>query len=330
MKIKFKQVQSRLKKKYHENRYFLTKRISKKWDSFLQKGHEKMTIMFIPHNEKSIFNFQISKFTMHFFLVLFIIVLVSSSYAIYRNPAIQKDRMDKLIQTRGIHSELIHFEKLTYEVADIIDDIKPEIENLYRLAGGKEDFQDFWNIDHLSKKINNPESQASTTLPEEIYELQKLQNDIINATNTIKTIANFVEIRYQVISETPSSIPNRGHITSLFGWRRSPFGFGRDFHSGIDIAAPHGTPIHATAPGKVVMAGWGGGYGNMVRIQHKYGFQTIFGHCSSLNVKTGDFVRKGQTVGFVGQTGSSTGDHCHYEIRLGNIPINPYPYMSNK
>lgn len=328
MKTKFRQFKSYLKRKYSENSYLLSKRLSRRWDAFLQKGHEKMTVMFIPHNEKNIFNFQISKFTVSFFIILFIIVITTSAVALYENPEAKDKELELLTNYKGIRSELLQFEKQTYKISDLIDDIKPGIEELYELAAGIDEFDDLWKVNEEKKELTIAEKKLKDLLPEEVFELQKLQKDIMNATNTIKTIKNFVNVRSKVINDTPSIVPNRGHITSLFGWRRSPFGFGRDFHSGIDIAAPHGTPIRATAPGKVVMAGWGGGYGFVVRVKHKYGFLSIYAHCSRLNVKVGQTVKKGKIVGYVGQTGSSTGNHCHYEIRLGNIPINPYPYMS--
>ena len=137
-----------------------------------------------------------------------------------------------------------------------------------------------------------------------------------------------LDVRSKVVIDTPSIVPTNGHITSLFGWRRSPFGFGRDFHTGIDIAAPEGTPVYATAPGEVVCAGWSGGYGNLVRVKHKYGFETLYGHNSRIAVHMGQIIQKGQVVAYVGATGSATGNHTHYEIRLGGVAINPYPYMS--
>jgi murein DD-endopeptidase MepM/ murein hydrolase activator NlpD len=158
--------------------------------------------------------------------------------------------------------------------------------------------------------------------------LRELQKELICTTNTIRTVKNFINVRSKVINDIPSVIPNKGNVTSLYGWRRSPFGFGRDFHSGIDIAANAGTEIRATAPGTVISAGWESGYGFLIRLQHKYGFQTLYGHCERIIVRQGDPIKKGQIIGFVGQSGQATGCHCHYEIRLGNASINPFQYMS--
>jgi murein DD-endopeptidase MepM/ murein hydrolase activator NlpD len=328
MRFKIRQYQNSFKMRFSENYYFLKKRYSRWWDAFREKGHEKMTVMFIPHNEKKIFNFQISKFTIFFFILLFMVVVVTSSYAIIKNASSKREEQRLLMNYKDIRSNLIRFEKLTNSIADIMDEIKPDIEDVYEMAAGNNNNIDkIWKIDEEHNDTEE-EKTLKNILPEEIYTLRSLQKNMICSTNTIKTVKNFIDVRSKVINDTPSVVPNQGHITSLFGWRRSPFGFGRDFHSGIDIAASSGTEIRATAPGVVASSGWAGGYGYQVRVKHKYGFETIYGHCSRIAVSLGENIKKGQIIGYVGQTGSATGNHCHYEIRLGNVAINPYPYMS--
>ena len=328
MKIKIKQYHSKFRLTIFENYYVFRKRFLKLWDSFVEKGHEKMTVMFIPHNERKIFNFQISKFTISFFLILFLVVLVTSSYAVIRHTAVKREEQRLLVTYEDIRSHLLRFEKLTNSVSELVEEMKPEVEELYELTAGPEEVDQIWDLDEIDKKDYDELRKLQNILPEEIYTIKKLQKDIICTTNTIKTVKNFVDVRSKVVRDTPSIVPNPGHITSLFGWRRSPFGHGRDFHSGIDIAAPPGTEIRATAPGTILSAGWSGGYGWMIRVQHKYGFESVYGHCQRVNCSPGQNVKKGEIVGYVGQTGNATGNHCHYEIRLGNIPINPYPYMS--
>ncbi len=328
MRITLKLFNSRIKGKTMEKWGLLKKRTGKWWDRFIEKGHEKMTVMFIPHNERKIFNFQISKFTVSFFVLLFMVVIATSTYAVIKNTSIKREEERLLTNYKDIRSQLIRFEKLTDQINSEIDDMKPEIEELYELATGNDEYDDIWMQVAREELSDEDLKKLANILPSEVFTLRKMQKDLICTTNTIKTVKNFIDVRNKVINDTPSIVPNRGHITSLFGWRRSPFGFGRDFHTGIDIAAPHGTEIRATAPGKVMTSGWGGGYGYMVRVKHKYGFESIYGHCSRITARQGDYVRKGQVIGYVGQTGSATGNHCHYEIRLGNVAINPYPYMS--
>ena len=290
-----------------------------------KRGHEKMTIMFIPHDEKKLINFQISKFIIVFFAVLFVIVIVTSAYAIIKDNAARREEQRLMSNYADVRSHLLRFEKLTQSVEDLVDELKPEIEELYKLAAGSDDVDKIWNV----KSIDDPEfKKIRNIMPSEIFTLREIQQNMIVSTNAVKTIKNFVDVRNKVIQDTPSTYPNFGHVTSLFGWRRSPFGHGKDFHTGIDIAAAPGTAVVATAPGKVSVAGWSGGYGYAVHVKHKYGFETIYAHCQTVAVSVGDDVRKGQTVGYVGQTGNATGPHCHYEIRLGGVAINPYPYMS--
>lgn len=117
--------------------------------------------------------------------------------------------------------------------------------------------------------------------------------------------------------------PVSGNITSGYGYRMHPILKQRKMHTGVDIAAPTGTPIHAAAGGVVVFSGRWGGYGNCVIIDHGGGLATLYGHCSSLNVSEGQKVTQGETIARVGSTGLSTGPHCHFEVRRNGSPVNP-------
>jgi len=121
--------------------------------------------------------------------------------------------------------------------------------------------------------------------------------------------------------------PVSGTITSPFGYRRNPFGGGMEFHQGLDIAAPMGTTITAAASGTVISAGWYGGYGNYILIDHGGGMATGYGHCSQIFVSVGQQVQKGQAIGAVGSTGASTGPHVHFEVRINGKPVDPVPYL---
>ena len=127
----------------------------------------------------------------------------------------------------------------------------------------------------------------------------------------------------------PSEKPLRtAEFTSGFGVRSDPFRHGAAMHPGIDLAAPYGTPVYATADGTVLRAGWNsGGYGNLVELDHGRGIVTRYGHMSKILVSEGQHVTRGQQVGYVGSTGRSTGNHLHYEVRIDNSPVNPIPFM---
>ncbi len=328
MRFKIRSYHNKFSRKFYENYFMFKKRRDKIWRNFLEKGHEKMTVMFIPHNEKKIFNFQISKFIIFFFVALFVIVLVTSSYAVIKNRQIKMEEEKLLLSYNDIRADLIRYEQATDEIIDLMDDLKPEIEELYQLAAGTDEIGDIWSFREYDKETMEELLKNKRIVPDEIFSIKEVQKDLLSTTSTVKTIKNFIDVRSKVINDMPSIVPNPGHISSLFGWRRSPFGHGRDFHTGIDIAASAGTVIRATAPGTVVSAGFSGGYGLAVRIQHKFGYETIYGHMRAVATGKGSKINKGDRIGYVGMTGNATGNHCHYEIRLGDIPINPYPYMS--
>lgn len=116
-------------------------------------------------------------------------------------------------------------------------------------------------------------------------------------------------------------------LTSRYGYRSNPLYGSEDFHPGIDMAAPTGTPIMAAADGIVVLAEWNGGYGNCVIIDHGNGIATLYGHQSRIAASEGDSVTEGQTIGYVGSTGYSTGPHLHFEVRVFGETTDPLPYL---
>lgn len=126
----------------------------------------------------------------------------------------------------------------------------------------------------------------------------------------------------------PSRMPLEGaSMTSGFGMRAHPVLGGRRQHTGIDLAAPTGTPVYATADGVVSRADWFSGYGLFISLEHGAAMQTRYGHLSRLAVAAGDAVKKGDLIGYVGSTGRSTGPHLHYEVRVDGLAVNPIPYM---
>lgn len=121
--------------------------------------------------------------------------------------------------------------------------------------------------------------------------------------------------------------PSAGRFTSGFGMRVHPITGRRRMHAGVDIAAPTGTPIRAAAAGRIIIAGYMGGYGYTVVVDHGGGYSTLYGHCSSLLVRVGQQVRQGQQIARMGSTGMSTGPHLHFEVRINGRPVNPRQYV---
>lgn len=130
-----------------------------------------------------------------------------------------------------------------------------------------------------------------------------------------------------LLAAKPQGWPVKGWVTSNFGMRNSPFSGKLKMHEGLDVAARTGTPIYATADGIVSKAETAPGYGKLVIVDHGYGYKTYYAHNSKIFVKVGQRVKRGDQVSAVGNTGSSTGSHLHYEVRRNGVPLNPRKYL---
>jgi murein DD-endopeptidase MepM/ murein hydrolase activator NlpD len=119
----------------------------------------------------------------------------------------------------------------------------------------------------------------------------------------------------------------KGFVGSTFGGRPDPIHGSAEFHEGIDICAPYGSPVQAPADGLVVFAGWKTGYGNTIEISHETGLLTRYGHLSKILVTPGQKVTRWQKIGSVGTSGRTTGSHLHYEVRRDDRPLNPKSYI---
>jgi murein DD-endopeptidase MepM/ murein hydrolase activator NlpD len=131
--------------------------------------------------------------------------------------------------------------------------------------------------------------------------------------------------RARTLAAIPSLNPVGGGINAAFGWRTDPF---PEFHKGLDLAAGYGTPVHAAAAGIVASAGWEGGFGNKIDIDHGNGYRTWYCHLSHVGVAVGQRVAKGQTIAAAGSTGESTGPHLHYQVMHDGVAIDPLPYLN--
>ncbi len=140
----------------------------------------------------------------------------------------------------------------------------------------------------------------------------------------LRNVQQNVERREALAAATPSIWPTNGWLTARFGERMDPFSGEPEFHQGIDISADKGTPVFATADGTVEFAGYStGGYGNMVMLRHGFGLETRYGHLNRVAVKPGEQVRRGEIIGYVGETGRATGYNLHYEIMANGKLLNP-------
>lgn len=194
-------------------------------------------------------------------------------------------------------------------------------------------------LDHLQKRAGMPEPSGT---PQAVPQggisnriqaeslLNVAQGRISELVGNLKgEIEPALEQTLEREAARPKGIPLKGEFnqTSGFGPRRNPFGGGYEFHRGLDFIAAYGSPIHGTAPGVVVFAGASGGYGNHVIVDHGYGYQTLYAHLSKLGVVKGAKIDRNQIVGYLGNTGRSTGPHLHYSVFYSGEAVDPKGYL---
>ncbi len=144
----------------------------------------------------------------------------------------------------------------------------------------------------------------------------------------LRFVRRDVERREALAGATPSIWPTHGWLTGSFGGRSDPFTGEPGYHQGIDISTDKGQPVVAPADGTVEAAAYTGDYGNLITLKHRFGLATRYGHLSAFAVKPGDQVKRGDTIGYVGSTGRSTGAHLHYEILVNGQLINPLQLLT--
>jgi len=157
--------------------------------------------------------------------------------------------------------------------------------------------------------------------------LQSLDQTVGGLSEKSTRLEAYFRDQRELLASTPSTWPLRGYLSAGFGNRPDPFTGVRDFHPGLDISVPRGTNVHAPADGVVVFSGAKQGYGNALVLDHGFGVVTRYGHLDVFNVRPGQRVRRGDVIGFSGNTGRSTAPHLHYEVWVNDQARNPIEYI---
>jgi murein DD-endopeptidase MepM/ murein hydrolase activator NlpD len=187
-----------------------------------------------------------------------------------------------------------------------------EFKKLFSLGSREEILENFDTSDSGSLDLDNLKEQIKVTM------------------ETAGEIKDYLSEQRDIYLSTPVGWPVEGYISSPYGMRMHPKTGKKDFHGGIDIAAGPGNQVRATADGIVSFAGWSGNNGNLVVLEHGFGYSTFFAHNRKVLVKTGQKVRRGEVIGYVGSTGNSTGPHVHYEIWNDGKQVNPYKFLQGR
>ena len=192
-----------------------------------------------------------------------------------------------------------------------------EVSSLYGLKAGPT----------LEAGSSNQDAQVSSSL-DRLYALKDTALSGAATTGiSLGLTRNATTADWLRANSAPNLWPVEGPVTGSFGERIDPFNGEGAFHSGVDISASYGQPVMAPADGVVVFADFMGGYGRAIALDHGHGITTRYGHLASFAVVPGQYVRRGDTIGYVGLSGRSTGPHLHYEVRINDTPVNPHKFL---
>ncbi len=218
-----------------------------------------------------------------------------------------------------------------------MNEIATRDNDVYRAIFESNPIPDSIRIKEMEKKqqVNIIQAMGESELVKSVTaQLNNLSLRMGYQLKSFDAIANMVKNKEQLLAAIPSIQPisnrNLNRIASGFGYRIDPVYKDRRLHAGLDFTAPTGTPIYATADGIIKDAGFNtGGYGNRVVINHGFGYETIYAHMYRIKARIGTKIKRGEVIGYVGNTGKSTGPHCHYEVHRKGIPLDPIYYFYN-
>lgn len=240
-------------------------------------------------------------------------------------------------QYEGLSLNYSVFEERLKQLEMQMNEIENRDNNVYRSIFGAQPIPDSARVKEIEKQneVVLVQGMGETELIRGMKEqLNNLALRLSYQKKSFTDIESMVRNKEKLLAATPAIQPvsnkNLNRIASGFGYRIDPIYKERRAHLGLDFTAPQGTPIYATADGVVSDAGFNtGGYGNRVVIRHGYGYETLYGHMYRIKARVGESVKRGEVIGYVGNTGKSTGPHCHYEVHRNGIPVDPIYYFYN-
>ena len=302
----------------------------------MNEGKQKFTMMIVPHSGKSTFSISVSVIALKIFgglllaVMVSIIILATNFYFSYTKLKQDTEQLQMVAKDYNVLQQQL---QLFLQKTNNLQEKMQELEQLDNDLRGllKDDPALKQSIDEQGNQSSLPRqllsSRSGIDRQQAIRLLQLLEQKLPQQEQSLKELKDAVIQRSDRIAPTPSIYPVSGKITSNFGYRKSPFGRRQEFHDGLDIAAPYGTEIVAAADGVVTFTGYKSGYGRTVTISHGYGYETSYCHNSSILVKTGQQVKKGQAIAKVGSSGRSTGPHLHYMVKLNGQLKNPADFL---
>jgi hypothetical protein len=297
----------------------------------LEKGR-KYSILIVPPENGRVVNKEISHRLLvvcSLFLSFFIIASVYSAIGFLKST-IDKKKMTGLVQENQV---------LTAKLGDLESTVTLLKGEMSKIVGRDEQIRLVFDLPPIDSDVRevgvggeiNPEPVVGSELGQRTWlvqeDIEKIRRQIELENASTEELLTLVRGRKDQLDHTPTINPCEGFVTRGFGMHTDPFTGSYQPHNGVDIAAPKGTPVYATANGVVASTAYQSGLGNLIVINHGNGYSTSYGHLSKIMVASGHKVNRGELIGLVGSTGYSTGPHLHYEVHQNDRPIDPANYI---
>jgi murein DD-endopeptidase MepM/ murein hydrolase activator NlpD len=293
------------------------------------------TLMIIPSRKSTVKKISLSTVLVRILIISSALVILIALYVVYDYASIQRDKAELVrlrIETKEQSQQVQDLALKIDEFSDRMEELRQSDKKLRILATYQT---------KRDKRLplgiggSNKETRIRELLDQDQQKLisgmrkgiAALNEDAINREKSFNELMIFLREQRSLLAVTPNMWPVKGWVTSEFGIRESPFTSGVEFHKGLDIATRFGKEIVAPADGLVIVVSELTQDGNLIKIDHGHGLVTAFAHLSKMVVKQGLRVKRGDVIGYVGDTGRSTGSHLHYAVFVNKVPVNPRRYL---
>ncbi|MBT0652728.1 M23 family metallopeptidase [Geomobilimonas luticola] len=267
----------------------------------IRKIHTPITIMLVPH----------TRFSARSIRIPFILALAFCAFSCLG-----------LVYTASLTVQAFDYYRMKKQYTAMSRQFNEMESTMASLKQSESQFRKLFSLGSRKEVLSNLPTDDGGSI-----DVEALKKQITESVESVQEIKSYLAKQHDVFQATPHGWPATGEVSSGFGMREHPLYGGRKFHTGIDITLSKGTPLHATADGVVSFAGRNAGNGNIVVIEHGYGFSSVYAHNSKNLARPGQTVKRGEVIAHSGSTGASTGPHVHYEVWKNGQSVNPKPFI---
>ncbi len=294
------------------------------------------TLLIVPKEKSAVKKVGLSSALINGIGIFLAVLILSLMYVSYDYIHIKRDKAELELLKRRTIEQKTEIENLVNKIENFAGRMQElqQFDRKIRIMANLEKNRDKQQLlgiggpgeenDRLKSKLAAGDKELIASMHDEI---DRLSEQAEKRKGSLSELLDFLKEQKSILASTPSIWPVGGWVTSEFGYRSSPFGGERELHKGLDVATRVGAKIRATADGIVADVAYHPDMGNEVRIDHGHGMATYYGHLSRSAVSVGAAVKRGDVIGYVGNTGRSTGPHLHYTVALHGVPVNPRKYL---